>query len=164
MEDPVVISSNNKTPHVIFILILMAAGYSIWQFYQLPGSVRSSFENLYPHIVEYHWEKNSENYEFDFSADSIKTEAIFDAAGHLVELITEVHQDDVPGTIIDEFNSLYPDYSIGETEEIQMGDSILFDLRAHNGSKGLEVVFGADGQLIKQERFHWDTKWEPEVR
>lgn len=160
MDDPV-INTNNKTPHVIIVLILIALGFSIYKFYDLPQSVKSNFETLYPQIVEYEWEPMNGNYEIIFSIDSMNERVLFDSKGNLLKLIAQINQDDVPKIILDRFHDLYPDFSIGETREIQIGDSIDFTIKAHNGNRGVELIFGRDGQLIEQDLYRGSAKGEP---
>lgn len=78
-------------------------------------------------------------------------ELTFDTEGSFLFSEHEIGNGDLPSVVTNSITNNYPDYSIEETERLDMFDSTTrYEVEIKNGSSVLEVLLEAEGTVVCQ--------------
>jgi len=120
---------------------------------KVPATAKTSFATKFPAAQKVKWsvEKPGE-FEAEFILNSVKTSALVDAKGNLLETEVEIKQSELPEAIKDALAKDFKSYKIDEIEKvIDKKGTVTFELEAFKGKDKLEISFDANGTMIKKE-------------
>jgi hypothetical protein len=117
----------------------------------VPELVKKSFAKEFPAAVKVEWgiEKPGE-YEAEFTKDKSEMSALFDEAGALLEVETEIEKSELPSAISASLAKDFVGYKIDEIEKNDSKGIITYEMEVKKDKEKFELVFDASGKLLKK--------------
>ena len=116
-----------------------------------PEAVTKAFAAKFPTVkkVSYDHEKNG-NYEAEFALNGVKMSADFKSTGEWLETETEIAATALPANVTAAIKKAYPSATIVGAAKIEtLANGIRYEADLKTGLKKSEVLYDADGQLVK---------------
>jgi hypothetical protein len=119
---------------------------------EVPAAAKSAFAAKFPQATKVNWslEKAGE-YEADFILGKVETSAVFDTKGTLLETETEIKESELPQAVKNALVKDFAGYKLDEVEKSDIKGIITYEMEAKKDGKKYEVVFNANGKLLKKE-------------
>lgn len=118
---------------------------------EVPQVVRAAFAKAYPNVKNMKWEKEGDSYEADFDLQREETSALFDAAGKMKEVETEIAVDAMPVAVKKSLTKDYADYKVKEAAKIVAENVITYEAEVKKGRESFDLIFSEDGNLVKKK-------------
>ena len=118
---------------------------------EVPQAVKAAFSKAYPNSKNVKWEMEGDSYEADFDFQKEEASALFDAAGNLKEVETEIAADAMPAAVKKSLAKDYADYKVKEAAKIVAENVITYEAEVKKGKESFDLIFSEDGKLIKKE-------------
>lgn len=115
----------------------------------VPEAVKTAFKSAYPKADDVKWEKEDANYEVEFEIDDVDHSALYDVNGKLLESEMEIETSQLPQKALDYMKTHYADKKIKEAAKITDAKGVV---TYEAEIKGLDVMFDANGNFIKEEK------------
>jgi hypothetical protein len=137
------------------VLILAAAFGSVACSSTInPGDVPSVVQNAliknFPEARDIDWDLKAGVYEAEFNIGKTGLEARFNKDGRLLESETDILIGDLPAPVKVALDSQYAGWKIDDISKIEKEKVLSYKIELEKkGSKDLDVVFGADGAVVK---------------
>jgi len=119
----------------------------------LPSSIQTSFKGQYPDASSMSWRTKEDLYRVNFTRDGVKQMAAYDASGKLISSGTTVKETELPTAIGSSVKSAYAGRSVDEIYKIDKNGTSSYWITL-KGSPETKIMYGADGQVIKDK-----TNW-----
>lgn len=139
------------------IIIVFGLGLAITQVNaqkmnakDVPASVKSSLEKNYA-VKDADWDKEGANYEASFEQKGTEISVVFDGAGSILETEREIKKSELPTPILDVLKKDYSDFEVEEAARIEAKGSITYEAEVEKGKMSLDLIFDANGKLLKKE-------------
>ncbi|MDP4271730.1 MAG: PepSY-like domain-containing protein [Bacteroidota bacterium] len=118
----------------------------------VPETVKKSFAAAFPKVVKVKWsiEKPGE-YEAEFIDGKIESSALYDAKGKWLATETEIAQAQLPQAVKTSLAKEFAGFKINEVEQVESQAGISYEMEAKKGKTEYELVFDANGKLLKKE-------------
>jgi len=118
----------------------------------VPELVKKSFAEEFPAAVKAKWgvEKAGE-YEAEFVMNKSEMSALFDEAGALLEVETEIEKSGLPSAVTTALTKDFSGYRIGEIEKNDAKGKTTYEMEVKKGKEEFELVFDANGTLLNKE-------------
>jgi len=118
----------------------------------VPESVKKSFAKEFSAANKAEWgiEKSGE-YEVEFTMDKAEMSALFDEAGALIEVETEIEKSELPEAVNAALAKDFGSYKTGEIEKNDSKGTITYEMEVKKDKEMFELVFDANGTLLKKE-------------
>jgi hypothetical protein len=118
---------------------------------EVPQAVKSAFAKNYPDVKNMKWEKEGDAYEASFDLKKEEVSALFDAAGNVREVETEIETSAIPVAIKNSLTKDYGSYKITEAAKIVSHNTTTFEAEVKKGKESFDLIFSEDGKLLKKE-------------
>lgn len=118
----------------------------------VPEAVKKGFAKTYPKVdmKTVSWEKEGNQYEAEFKLNGVETDALFDAAGTLLETETAMAPEALPTPIQNYVsnNCAAPVITSAEVRKDAAGNVLGYEIEACS----TELVFDASGNFVKEDK------------
>ena len=112
----------------------------------VPEAVKAAFKTKYPAVSKVKWEKENLNYEAEFEENEIESSALLDTSGKILEIESEISQNQLPDAIQSYLKKNHPNEKIKEVAEIiDFNGVITYEVELKSGDK----IFDTNGNLIE---------------
>lgn len=119
----------------------------------VPAVVLNAFQQQFPKARQVEWEKKRDgNYEveFDIGLFSRDHQAIISPEGKILRHEEELASYSLPDAVKQQIKAEFDGYRIGDVKKVDTGGTITYEVELDSRYGDLEVVFGADGKIIKE--------------
>ena len=118
---------------------------------QVPAAVRATFKAKFPLVKTNSWEKEGDKYEAGFKQDGITMSALITPVGELVETESDMSPAKLPAAVRAKLASDYKAYKVTEAAVlVSASGATTYEAEVSQGGKHHDVVFNADGSLVKK--------------
>lgn len=118
---------------------------------KIPAAAKTGFAAKFPTAPKIKWsvEKPGE-FEADFTLNKVKTSALFDAQGTLLETEAEIKESELPQAVKTTLYKDFAGYKLDEIEKVtdQKG-SVTYEMEVAKGKEKKEVRFDMAGKIVK---------------
>ena len=145
----------------LMVAVVIFAGTSPSQELSLkkkdvPKAILNAFHTSYPKatIKGYAKETDQGNVSYEIESLEGKThrDISYTADGSVVSIEESIAYSDLPETIRNAIKKGYPKAKVSTCEKVVEGGTTNFELVVQSGKQKQELVFKADGTLVKQEK------------
>ncbi|HTH56517.1 MAG TPA: PepSY-like domain-containing protein [Cyclobacteriaceae bacterium] len=139
------------------ILIAICLGVTSLGFAQklkgdeLPSAVKTAFKKKYPNVKNVKWEKEGDAFEASFNFQKEEVSALFDAAGNVKEVETEIEKTALPIAVKNLLTKDYAGYKVREAARIVAESVTTYEAEVKKGKESFDLIFSEDGKLLKKE-------------
>lgn len=139
--------------------LIMVVAFAEEKKVVVPEAVKKAFAAQFTNATKVEWslEKVGE-YEAEFKMNNAEMSAVLDEKGMLIETETEIKESELPQAIKATLDKDFAGYKIEEIEKAEAKGIITYELAAEKGEKEFELVFDANGKLLKQEEEKEDNE------
>ena len=144
---------------LVFTLVAIATGLSqevSLKKKDMPKAILAAFNTSYPKATIKGYAKETENGNISYEIESMEgkthRDVSYTADGSVVSLEESIAYADVPEAIRNVVTKDYPKAKVTVCEKVTVGAVTNFELVVRSGKKKQELVFRADGTLVKQEK------------
>lgn len=133
-------------------MFCIACTSTIYSQVKVPAAVEAALKQKFPTVEKPLWDKeNAHEYEAEFMLKGVKISANFSDAGKWLETETEITVTALPKKVADAFQAKYAGAEITGAAKIETADNkIKYEAEFKTNGKKQEVLFDADGNLVKQ--------------
>ena len=118
---------------------------------QVPAAARATFKAKFPLVKTNSWEKEGDKYEAGFKQDGVTMSALITPAGELVETESDMSPAKLPAAVRAKLASDYKTYKVTEAATlVSASGTTTYEAEVSKGGKHQDVVFNADGSLVKK--------------
>ena len=118
----------------------------------VPAAVKAAFAKQFPKAEQAKWEmEDGKDYEVGFKQAGTKWSAKYDASAKWLETEHEVAATALPAAVTKAIASSYGAYELKESEMVETPAGTGYEVELENGKETLEVMFSADGKVLKSK-------------
>jgi uncharacterized membrane protein YkoI len=118
----------------------------------VPQAVKTAFNQKFSNATKVKWENEDENeWEAEFKMSGKEYSANFDSKGKWLETEYEIKKSEIPEAVQKTIKSEFREYEMEEAEVAENADGIFYEVKFEMDEKDMEVVFKADGTVVKKE-------------
>ena len=114
---------------------------------KLPAAVTAAFAKTYPAVKDAEWEMEDENYLAGFESNDKDVSVLFDAAGAIIEIETEIANSELPQPARDYIAKNYAGKEVTESFKITDAKDTTLTFEAEIGKT--DVIFDISGNFIE---------------
>ena len=113
----------------------------------IPASVLTAFQKIYPTAKEINWDKEGDKYEASFDLNKIEHSVLMDAQGNLIESEVEIDLNQLPKGVLTYVKTNYPGRPAKEGAKIiDAKGNVTYEVEI----KGMDLIFDSNGTFIKE--------------
>lgn len=118
----------------------------------VPELVKKEFAKKYPSASKVKWslEKAGE-YEAEFDLNKSELSVVIDEKGNVLEVEAEIKEAELPQAVKVTLTKDFAGYKIDEVEKTEAKGLISYEMEAKKDKAEFELVFDANGKLLKKE-------------
>ncbi|RTY88554.1 PepSY-like domain-containing protein [Flavobacterium sp. GT3R68] len=126
---------------------------------KIPATVQAAFKAKFPAATKVKWEKeNKMEFEADFKFNGRKVSAGFDPNGKWLQTETEILVSALPEAVQASIKNHFANFKITDASSIQSGKKgNCFESEVKKGNESFDVLFTADGKILRQTKDTEDT-------
>ncbi len=118
----------------------------------VPQAVKTAFNQKFSNATKVKWENEDENeWEAEFRMNGKEYSANFDSKGNWLETEYEIKKSEIPQAILTTIKNEFTRYETEEAEVAENKDGTFYEIKFETDEKDIEVVFKADGTVVKKE-------------
>lgn len=121
----------------------------------VPQVIRDNFAAKFPGVIASRWSKKDSTYSVRFiSADSVKSEAVYDLLGNLLLIEKHIAITSLPQAITDKISADFAGYTVKHAEIVEdlVGAKTTYEVIViSTSSVGYKLEYDATGTLISQK-------------
>lgn len=138
---------------VIAILVTGFAQAQKLKESEIPKTVKDSFAQRFPNTKGAEWSKESESeFEAEFKTAGKKQSANFEQTGKWLVTETEIKKAELPKAVQAALTKEFVGYKIEEMEKVETAnEGMQYEVELEKGELKYEVLFSADGKVLKKE-------------
>ena len=91
------------------------------------------------------------DYEADFKLSGVKYSATYSATGKWMETEHKIKAEALPDPVKKAIAASYADHKMGSAEMAETPEGTMYEVDLENGEHEMEVVFNADGKVVKSK-------------
>lgn len=130
---------------LIFVSISLCLNAQKLSEKAVPEAVKAAFKTKYPAVSKVKWEKENLNYEAEFEENEIESSALLDTSGKILEIESEISQNQLPGVVQSYLKKNHSGEKIKEVAKITDSNGVVtYEVEIKSGDK----IFDTDGNLI----------------
>lgn len=118
-----------------------------------PAAVQAAFKAKFPTVQKAKWDmEDKDEWEAEFKSGGKEMSANFKNDGTWVETETELEASALPQAVKDAVAAQFAGYKMEEASMVQTAEMAAgYEVEMEKGETTIEVLFGADGTVIKQK-------------
>jgi len=124
----------------------------------VPDAVVQHFAKQFPKVENVQWSKEHGEFEANFEQDDQEMSATYDAQGNHIETETEMATDQLPQTVKSTIAKQFSGYDLREAAKIVKNEGTTYEAELHKGEKSFDVIFNADGTVVKNGNKNHEDK------
>lgn len=125
----------------------------------VPEPVKAAFAKQFPKAESAKWEmEDKTDYEAEFKMSGTKYSAKYSAAGKWMETEHKIKADALPDPVKKAIAASYADHKVEGAEMAETPDGVVYEVDLEKGDSEMEVVFNADGKVLKTMMEDGDKK------
>lgn len=137
------------TAMVVAVATLQSCGQNV------PEKVKSGFSQKFPNASSVKWDKESDTeWEAEFKMNGKDYSANFTIDGKWKETEYEIKKSEIPQAVKDAASRDYSGYDIEAAEKTETPEYDAYELELEKGEEVVEIVYSADGKVIKKKEKH----------
>jgi hypothetical protein len=137
--------------YLIILLSFSFVSYSAYSQKNPPESVKKAFTEKYASAQSVKWSSEEKTeWEAGFKMGNKKMSASFDNSGKWIESETAIAEKELPAAVVSTLNKDFQGYKRGPAEIFESPEVKGFELGLSKGEISLEVIFDANGKIIKK--------------
>lgn len=118
----------------------------------IPPAVKAAFTKQFPKAEQAKWEmEDGKDYEVGFKQAGTKWSATYDASANWLETEHEVAATALPSAVTEAITGGYSGHKLKESEMVETPSGTSYEVELENGKETLEVMFSADGKMLKSK-------------
>ena len=118
---------------------------------QVPAAARATFKAKFPLVKTNSWEKEGDKYEAGFKQNGVTMSALITPVGELVETESDTSPTKLPAAVRATLARDYKAYKVTEAAVlVSASGATTYEAEVSQGGKHHDVVFNADGSLVKK--------------
>lgn len=139
-------------PTLIMLTLSMNASGQKVSDADVPPAVKAAFVKQFPKAGQARWEmEDGKDYEAEFKQDGTKWSAKYNAAAKWLETEHAIEAAALPEAVRKSIASGYDGHKMEESELVETPDGTVYEVALEKGKESLEVVFSADGKVLKSK-------------
>jgi hypothetical protein len=112
---------------------------------EVPATIKTSFEKLYPSTKVENWEKEGNNYEAEFTKESTEMSVLLGPNGQLIETETEIKPADLPPSVSAAIKKNFAGKTVKEASKIvDTKGGVTYEAEIN----GKDYLFDINGNMI----------------
>jgi Putative beta-lactamase-inhibitor-like, PepSY-like len=119
----------------------------------VPKAVIDAFKSAYPNATIRGYAREKEHgklfYEIESKEGPTMRDILYNPDGTVAEIEETVAATDLPAAALQLIQSKYPNAVVSKAEKVTRGDKIEYEVIAKHGKKRINLVFDADGKVLK---------------
>lgn len=120
---------------------------------QAPEVVQKAFDAKFPNAKSVEWDKeNDQEWEAEFKMDGKSYSANFSLDGTWLETESEMKAKDLPAKVQEAITTNFSGYKIESAELAESPERTAYEVEIQNDKETLEVVFDANGNVLKKKQ------------
>ncbi|HNW51603.1 MAG TPA: PepSY-like domain-containing protein [Prolixibacteraceae bacterium] len=148
-----------KTVITAVLSLLVVVSFAEEKKVTVPEVVKKAFAAQYANATKVEWELEKEGeFEAEFKLSKTEMSVVFDAAGNLIETETEIEESELPQAIKATLAKDFAGYKIDDAVKAEAKGVVTYEMEAKKEKKEFELVFDANGKLLKQEEEKEDNE------
>jgi len=137
--------------NLVIIALLLFVGSVFAQDVKVPAEIKAKFQALYPNVDEIRWDVEDSDFEVSFESEGdVDMSLLFNASGNIIEIETEMEEDDLPATVKSSVEKDFPGWELGEAAKIVRDGKTTYEAEIVKGEKKIDAIFTPDGKLVKK--------------
>lgn len=137
---------------MIFLATVLLGLSSVSCGQSAPENVKEAFSKKFPDAKDVKWEKeNKSEWEAEFKMAGEEYSANFSNEGEWMETEHEMKISDLPNVVKNTLSSEFDGYEVEEAEMVETPKFKGYELELEKGKSTLEVVFDANGKVLKKK-------------
>ena len=121
----------------------------------VPSVVQNGLKVRFADATGLEWEKAGDNYEAEFKQGQNEFEARLSPAGQVITLKQDIALTELPAAISNTISAQFKDYKIDDTERVENGGQVYYQVELEKRFSGKKLVFSPEGQVAANIAF-WD--------
>ncbi len=149
----------NLLPAALILALSASACAQKMNETDVPQPVRTSFAKQFPKAESPKWElEDKTDYEVNFKQAGQKISAKYSAAGTWMETEQKIAAAELPEPVRKAIAANYADHKMEGAEKAETPEGTLYEVDLEKGEHEMEVVFNADGKVLKTKMEEEDKK------
>lgn len=118
---------------------------------EVPTTVQTTFNNMYPDAIDAYWEHDGEEYLVTFTMDENSVDATFQEDGTWQQSITSIEFEDLPTAAITLLNKDFEDVNYYNISKIEVPAQVQFATNFETDTQFVNLLFDAEGKLVDKQ-------------
>jgi Putative beta-lactamase-inhibitor-like, PepSY-like len=137
--------------NILFVIILMILSSAVFAQKDVPQAVKTAFAQKFSNAKVGKWVKEKDgSFEAEFDVKGKDQSANFSATGEWLETETEIKKSEIPQPVLTAFYAKFGQIKIKEACKIEFSNKPMqYELEYKKGLKMIEVIYDAEGNLLK---------------
>jgi len=149
-------NQEHKTMKTPMIAMLLLAGLTSTaqdkDIVNVPEAVKSAFAQRFPKAEGTKWElEDKTDYEAGFKQAGVKYSAKFSATGAWMETEHKIKKEALPELVQKALAANYAGYKVEGAEQAETPEGMFYEVDLEKGEQEMEVLFSADGKVVKSQ-------------
>ena len=141
---------NYALPTLLMLALSMNAFAQKVSEADVPQPVKAAFTKQFPKAEHAKWEmEDKKDYEVDFQQGGGKWSAKYAADAKWLETEHAIKPEELPAPVRAAIAASYADHKLEAAELVESPQGTTYEVDLEKGEQSLEVVFGADGKVLK---------------
>jgi len=125
----------------------------------VPETVKAAFTKQFPKAENAKWEmEDKTDYEVNFKQTGQKMSSKYSAQGKWMETEQGITEADLPEPVRKAIAASYADHKVEGAEKAETPEGTVYEVDLEKGEHEMEVVFNADGKVLKAKIEEGDKK------
>ena len=143
---------NYALPTLLMLSLSMNASAQNMSDTEVPQAVKAAFLKQFPKAEHAKWEmEDKKDYEVNFKQAGVEWSAKYDASAKWMETEHSVKVDALPEAVRKALTANYGTHKVEAAEVAETPEGTVYEVDLEKGKEELEVVFSADGKVIKSK-------------
>ena len=152
---------NHALPTLLMLSLSMNACAQKVSEADVPQPVKAAFMKQFPKAERAKWEmEDKKDYEVNFTQGGAKWSAKYAADAKWLETEHAVKLDELPPAVRTAIATNYADHKVERAEVAESPQGTMYEVDLEKGEHSMEVVFSADGKVMKSVVEEADEKDE----
>jgi hypothetical protein len=120
-----------------------------------PALIQNTLKARFPNATEVEWEKKKDLFEAAFFQGPQEHSVLLDATGTIRMIKQDIAATELPAAIAEVLKKNYAAYTLDDSERIEKGGEVFYQVELEKGMREQHLVFAANGGKTSQLPY-WD--------